>query len=682
MDVADEWGMFGSDDDSGDDDEFSSIAEVQDDANTNSIKMCSYNSIISSLTQAADASALYVTKTWLTEGSGAGLTTKYFGASQSNLKGENDENIINLVSKKMSLRGINVFTLDLDSKEHISISSFKGNQPNYLHYAEQQNFLRIFDACIIVEYDSLLTSSCDVTSNNETKNKWSKKSSKIRRSVVPGGIILFFLLSTVTESSSLVDENDSVQNESSKTAYNEKILQQYGFHPSVWDISNALQIYEINSSQTTKLNVISVRKRGCPVNQISCEWKENRKDWIQYEQGIMEQATVPLSAHERLSASISSSDSIRTLSDPSIQKATHALSTLGFCVIRDLYSPNDVLPLADAACNDLKEAIEILKQENHLDLLHPSITNDDDAIAVSYKELAMREDLRVDLRDGPSIRKKRQQNEQYKDTFHIQTHPSVSKIVTNTFHPTRIAQGHNHPQNQGQKLGDSELYRGNFGLWNFNGLGPDASPPPPTAHPIGFVISMPGCACQAIHADTPHLFENVDTIPPHYVNLFVPSRNGDYNQNEKENIELGGEETFFSEEEKDSDGEFTGNTLIGGTAFIVESHRLSICATLTTEPKNSNFYTNNAETTTDGLGLTTYSKEQREEMYKRIIRPSLCVGDALLFDCRILHFGLANRSKRKDGDVRGWRPLLYANLTTSWFSDPKNWNDRQCLFPE
>ena len=29
---------------------------------------------------------------------------------------------------------------------------------------------------------------------------------------------------------------------------------------------------------------------------------------------------------------------------------------------------------------------------------------------------------------------------------------------------------------------------------------------------------------------------------------------------------------------------------------------------------------------------------------RRLLRPHLHPGDALLFDCRILHFGLANRS--------------------------------------
>ncbi len=54
-------------------------------------------------------------------------------------------------------------------------------------------------------------------------------------------------------------------------------------------------------------------------------------------------------------------------------------------------------------------------------------------------------------------------------------------------------------------------------------------------------------------------------------------------------------------------------------------------------------------------------------------------GDVVLFDCRVLHFGLANLAK---GTTRGgsggsgwptWRPTLYSNVTQRWFEDKKNW---------
>lgn len=49
-------------------------------------------------------------------------------------------------------------------------------------------------------------------------------------------------------------------------------------------------------------------------------------------------------------------------------------------------------------------------------------------------------------------------------------------------------------------------------------------------------------------------------------------------------------------------------------------------------------------------------------------------GDVVLFDCRILHFGLSNRSDSIE------RVVLYSNTTQAWFHDPKNWDDRQRIF--
>lgn len=98
---------------------------------------------------------------------------------------------------------------------------------------------------------------------------------------------------------------------------------------------------------------------------------------------------------------------------------------------------------------------------------------------------------------------------------------------------------------------------------------------------------------------------------------------------------------------------------------------------------------------------------------RRLVRPHLHTGDALLFDCRILHFGLSNDtrltpnlnlvdnnnnnndSKNNNSDnisanssnintennsesLR--RPIVYVNYHHKWFNDPKNWNDNERLF--
>ena len=40
------------------------------------------------------------------------------------------------------------------------------------------------------------------------------------------------------------------------------------------------------------------------------------------------------------------------------------------------------------------------------------------------------------------------------------------------------------------------------------------------------MLSLPGCEDQAVHADTPHLYEHMQ-LPPHYVNLFLPAVSSD-----------------------------------------------------------------------------------------------------------------------------------------------------------
>ena len=51
-------------------------------------------------------------------------------------------------------------------------------------------------------------------------------------------------------------------------------------------------------------------------------------------------------------------------------------------------------------------------------------------------------------------------------------------------------------------------------------------------------------------------------------------------------------------------------------------------------------------------------------------------GDALLYDARLLHFGLANRSERTR------RPLLYVSFSRPWFQDKQNWGDERLFAPE
>ena len=159
-----------------------------------------------------------------------------------------------------------------------------------------------------------------------------------------------------------------------------------------------------------------------------------------------------------------------------------------------------------------------------------------------------------------------------------------------------------------------EHQSGNWGRWNFEGPGPDA-PPTLVVGEVASVVTLPGCLDQTVHADTPHIFVHTH-LPPHYVNMFLPTL-----------------------EDKAA----------GQTAFVLGSHRLAVSKTMMT--------------TADGENV----------LMSRLVRPHLSPGDCLLFDCRVLHFGLGNSSD-------SFRPILYVNYHADWFHDPKNWNESDRIF--
>jgi hypothetical protein len=92
----------------------------------------------------------------------------------------------------------------------------------------------------------------------------------------------------------------------------------------------------------------------------------------------------------------------------------------------------------------------------------------------------------------------------------------------------------------------------------------------------------------------------------------------------------------------------------------------------------------------EGAALDRIKDAGRAERLLRLVRPHLEAGDLVMFDCRVLHFGLANRSARSSKAAAAskaapaatpavWRPLLYANVTQRWFEDKKNW-EKAALF--
>lgn len=126
-------------------------------------------------------------------------------------------------------------------------------------------------------------------------------------------------------------------------------------------------------------------------------------------------------------------------------------------------------------------------------MLGPPINN--------FHELSMREALRVDLRNGKHMKNLGAAEPEAEATSpqqnpYFRTNASILRVLETVMNPSiEEVPGH--------------FRGGNWGRWNFGGLGPDAPPPPPIAGEVGAVVSLPGCLDQTIHADTAHLFDHV-----------------------------------------------------------------------------------------------------------------------------------------------------------------------------
>jgi len=334
--------------------------------------------------------------------------------------------------------------------------------------------------------------------------------------------------------------------------------------------------------------------------------------------------------HLHPSSSSSSSSHSTGCEPPSslLTQAVQALREHGVCILRGFFSPQVVSEWGDVALEDFEFARQVLLESRGIDLYRPK----EGQIINNFHELSMREALRVDLRNGQAVREKLRASREDGATA-LTTHPIVRTV----------AEAAMLEQTPGP------FADGNWGLWNFNGKGPLGDPMPAVVGEPGAVISLGGCSDQTVHSDTAHPFTCCHDLPAHYVNLFLIAPDSS------------AQRPPHPEQQPCLCCDFR----VGQTAFIAGSHRLQV----------SSMCMNGGD-------------EGEQELMKRLLRPHLQVGDALLFDCRALHFGLANTSGSKlnstddeeqaKGLVR--RALLYVNYHQSWFSDPKNWNNNEKLF--
>ena len=616
MDEEDAFAAFGSDSDQSDDDG-EGIDVASSSGSSDSIQ----------LERAADAAVLHITTTFLSQRKSTHLSNRYVALSPSSFGSAT-------FIQRLTSRGVKIVSPDTSDDA-------------------------IADTGVLF-YDSRCAEE-----DSDTMRKEDEK--KIRRDLVKGGFHLICLLSSGKQSG-----NDT----------REVLNTCCALSSLVYDVENAKLIHSRHDGQSECI-VIAVTKRPCPINSISCPWKDLHaavptnmahrvgETSLEHEQAISAKATITRTAEEMRSVRDKKHPG---LSDESIRAAVRSMQTYGFVVLNSIFDPEtQTQPWGEATLNDFTKAAEIIKARDQVDILNPGRDGMNDPL--NYREMAMREDLRVDLRDGPAINALRvKENERAYKELGLKIDTDEDKgptILTSSqegtvdgsirFHPSilRISRALFNPHAEEDTNGDNsavKLYSGNFGRWNFGGAGPDGTPQPLRVGQVGTVLSLPGSGDQAMHADTPHLFEHIDCLPCHYANLFTPGK-------AQEGI-------------LDEDGCFTGGTHAAGTSFIYGSHRLSVTAEMTAE---------DASGVEKGSIIFSAASPERNErvMHLRMIRPSLEMGDALIFDTRILHMGLGNTSTpNKDAaDANeGRRPMLYVNLTHSWFHDPKNWDDRKGIF--
>ena len=439
----------------------------------------------------------------------------------------------------------------------------------------------------------------------------SGKKDLIESVLCPGGALIFSASSSSSSKGAVVLEDEQITTSRNKDM--EELFENDTGATSVLCTVNVVVDDDIvNSNNTTKKTIrwIARRKKSIRVHSSTCPWLSSSHS-VPDEVERLKLATVTLSSHEinSLSSTVTATkdddddDRLQLLTDHSIQKAVQNMNNYGYCILPRLLSTDKCKNWGQAVIECVHSASKILLDRDNVDIYNPHSSQFEPQ---SYQELSMREDLRLDLRKGPALDRIRQNAAADADDVEfLRGNSSLLEIIRRTMNP--------------RDESDKKLWLGNIGRFNFGGSGNDGSYQNLRTSDVGGIVSLPGAADQALHADTPHLFEhNIANLPAHYINMFAPCTN-------------------FNEQ-------------VGGTAFIHGSHSLEFTAKHYGQDSNNSIF------------------------YPYLVRPRLEVGDVVLFDCRILHFGLANTSKTIE------RCICYSNTWMDWFHDKKNWDKNRAIF--
>jgi hypothetical protein len=461
--------------------------------------------------------------------------------------------------------------------------------------------ITMVDAMIILDFDNV----------DNHDHILSEGESLIESVLCPGGVLIFPV--TVLE-----DDNNKSHINNFTTSSNkviEELLENDNGAASVLCTVNVVVDDDIDIKTKKTIRWIARRKKSIRVHSSTCPWLSSSHS-VPDEEERLKLATVTLSSHEINSLSSSSTvtvtatatatkddgdDRLQLLTDHSIQKAAQNMNNYGYCILPRVLNTDKCKNWGQAVIECVHSASKILLDRDNVDIYDPHSSQFEPQ---SYQELSMREDLRLDLRKGPALDRMRSSSTG-DDVEFLRDNSSLLEIIRRTMNPR---------DESGKKL-----WLGNIGRFNFGGSGNDGSYQNLRISDVGGIVSLPGAADQALHADTPHLFEhNTGNLPAHYINMFAPCTN-------------------FNEE-------------VGGTAFIHGSHSLEFTAKHYGQDSNNSIF------------------------YPYLVRPRLEIGDVILFDCRILHFGLANTSRTIE------RCICYSNTWMDWFHDKKNWDKNRAIF--
>jgi len=588
-DDEDPWGAFGSDDDDDDDEDPSSAATAATNAGhqqepENATASSSDNTTVSIFGQALAAK---LTQLCLRSDSRIPLEQRRIGVIEA---------VVSAAGTKEARQDDSRMT---QMEQVRGALESRGFQVVELREDDGDGDERLQRNCALV--DAMVVVVVAVPAAKETAMASSDDLAAARkiatRRVVPGGNLLLLLTERECVGSPRRNGDDA------------PICDDSTWDPVVWE---TVALDEKVADGSRAFAMTHFRRRGCRAqsNKV-CPWLPSSRSLCFAEACRLKEACVPLSVQERES---------NVLTPTSIERAVQKLSEYGYCVLSGFVDAGLCRKWGDAVVADFDAAADRLlrRADRSVDLYRPLDSKNEPE---AYRELSCREDLRADVRDGPALRKLVRESSSSSSSSNdcmVLKHPQLLEIVARAMNPP--------PE-------DPSLRKGNIGRYNFvqveninTSNDADSFGSKVAFGKMGGIVSLPGAGDQAIHSDTPHLFESACChLPPHYVNAFTPGR--------------------ASEDD------------VGQTALVHGSHVLRVAARLLKDDDR-------ADSDHDKL------------WWSQLVRPRLEPGDVILFDCRILHFGLANLSSHAK------RPVIYANMTQPWFQDPKNWENERPIFED